>query len=338
MNKMGRAIKQDDELPVQQVVETAKHTFRRLLNDNAHESIIELLVSLRSKIPLSANDVGWVLWNVCDRYAVLRDAKNQYSYQSEFHEWIKSNLPPSQLHWVVSDSTQALTLINGGFLDFWWHCYQFANENSPIVAANRPARFESHRANASAYTYFREFGRAETAFQSIENLLLEDPTWTNHDFATVTFSTLLIDFYNAQNQSERVFKIGEDVVLYLDEWLSRYQRSEIMIEKPLLGSWDQLNEDRSPEAIFIAIHNAACALTRAKQFSGAERLFRICLNERPNLTSYSEALYLVTCWENRHSKNEIRDLLHEFKRVTPQHLLRLAPELIAALEGNTGNG
>ncbi|MCG8366805.1 MAG: hypothetical protein MJA27_26155 [Pseudanabaenales cyanobacterium] len=152
--------------------------------------------SLRSVLALSIDDVGWVLWNICDRYAMLRDPESQYRYQSEFHEWSKTHFYPIRLHWVVSDATQALTIIGGGYPDFWWRCYEFANKRSPVMATNRTVRFESHRANAAAYTCFRQFSRAETALGLIEELLAEDPGWVNHNFAEITFATLLVDFHH----------------------------------------------------------------------------------------------------------------------------------------------
>lgn len=314
-------------------IPTVKGEFRRLLSDDAKEAIVDLLVPLlRSRATLSADDAGWAFWNVCDCYALLRKAKDQYSYQSEFYEWSKSALPSLRFHWVVSDATQALTLIDGGFLDFWWNCYQFANESVPRIAENRTVRFESHRANAAAYTHFREFSRAETALRSLEAVLSEDPLWINRDFATVTWITLLIEFYTALGQSEQVARQVEALDRYLGGWLARLQRPVVWTVEPLLGSWAQLNADRQPGWIFVAIHNAACALVVARQFVDAERLFRIVLEERrEGMTTYSKALYLLACWNNRRNKDEIRELLFGFQPVALQHILKFAPELTEAL-------
>ncbi len=314
---------------MQQEVENAKNTFRQLSEvDTSHESIIALLLSLRAQVHLSEDDTGWALWNLCDQYAMLRDAKSQYVYQSEFHEWSKTNLPPLRLHWVVSDSTQALTLIQGGKIDFWWHCYQFANERAPIIKENRTVRFESHRANANAYIYFREFDRAEAAISSIADVLSEDPAWVNCDFAMVTLKTLLIEFYNAQGQGVKARDAGEEVVRFLDGWLEQIQASERVIQEPLLGTWDQLNADRPPTSVFVATHNAACALAIAKQFTIAEHLFRILLDGHSAFTPYAEALYLLACWENRHDRNEVRALLQNSQSQTSKFIHQYAPVLV----------
>jgi len=309
-------------------IQAAKSTFCQLVNDDAHKAIIDLLVSLRSRLALSTDDVGWALWNICDRYAILRNAKQQYVYQSEFYEWGKTTLPALRLHWVVSDGTQALTLIDGGFLDFWWNCYQFANKRVPIAAENRTVRFESHRANAAAYTHFREFSRAESALQLLETVLSEDQIWVNRDFAIVTYHTLLVEFYDALEQREQVSRQIDNLDIYLGDWLSRFKLPKVMSAEPILGSWDQLNAGRPAETIFVAIDNAACAFAIAKQFVGAERLFRICLDQCPErMTAYCKALYLLACWQNRRSPDEIRSLLHGFQNLTVQQVIKFAPEL-----------
>lgn len=311
-------------------IQAIKSELGRLSNN---EAIIDLLLPLlRHKATLPADDIGWAFWNICDCYAMLRKAKEQYAYQSEFHEWSKSGLPSLKHHWVVSDGTQAMTLISGGFIDFWWNCYQFANQSAPQIAENRTVRFESHRANAAAYTHFREFSRAETALQSLEAVLSEDPLWSNHDFATATWITLLIEYYAASGQPEQVAKQVEAVDRYLGDWLARLQRPVVWTVEPILGSWRQLSADRQPGWVFVALHNAACALVVARQFADGERLFRIFLQERPDrMTTYSKALYLLACWHNRRNKAEIQELLAVFQPDSLQQIVNFAPELTEVL-------
>jgi hypothetical protein len=102
-------------------VENVQLAFRDMLEQEVEdEAVVKLLLSLHPKVDLSVDDRGWLLWNICDRYAMLRDAEHQYKYQSEFQEWSKTNLSSYRLHWVVSDANQALTLTYGGFSEFWW--------------------------------------------------------------------------------------------------------------------------------------------------------------------------------------------------------------------------
>ncbi|MBX3084351.1 MAG: hypothetical protein KF716_22130 [Anaerolineae bacterium] len=314
-------------------IQAIRDEFRRLHRADLKEAVIALLVPLvNAKEQRSTDDIGWAYWNICDCYAMLRQAEIQQSYQADFFAWCKTALPPLRRHWVLSDGTQAMTLINGGFGDFWWDCYQDANENAPHVAENRTVRFESHRANAAAHTYFREFSRAEAALRSIEEVLSEDSAWTNRDFATVTLITLQIEFYAGLGDSAQIRKHGEAIERYLDAWFGRFQRPVARAELPFLGTWEQLNADRPPEDIYVALHNAACALVVAKQFEHAEPLFRRYLDEeKGGMTDYSKALYLLACWNNRRDKVEIHDLMSTFQNLTPKQVVRFAPDLSAVL-------
>jgi pentatricopeptide repeat protein len=263
---------------------------------------------------------------------MLRDAKNQYPYHLEFHEWSKTNLYPLRLHWVVSDGTQALTLIQGGCGGFWWEWYEFANGTAPKVPENRTARFESHRATAAAYTHFKEFHRAEVALDTMETLLSEDPGWSNREFATITWYTLLVEFYGAQDQVERTHQIGNELIQYLDDWLGSTTNFVGNGQTPLLGSWEYINGDWLPPS--VAVHNAACAFAKAKEYGAAEQLFRRMLKEKPIPTPYGEALFLLACWENRHNIDEIRNALNSSAFLTYQDLQKFTPSLAAVLENN----
>ncbi len=317
------------EMALHPTLDEAKNTFRRLLNERAHsQCIIDLLVDLRARANLSVDDTGWILWNLCDRYALLRDAKSQYKCHSEFHEWSKDNLFPLRLHWIVSDATQALTLIDGGFLEFWRDCYEFANSQSPLVAQNRTVRFESHRANACACIRFRQFARAETALNAMETLLAEDPSWHNGEFAAITHMTLFLEFCKATDRTEDMARIGQELQERLDHCLSRSGDLEDTASEPsLLGSWEQLNADRPRAAVYIAATNAACAFKAAEQFLVAERLFRLLEGKGRTLNAYGQARYLLSCWQNRRDKNELIQRLGASQVLTRSRLKQFAPEL-----------
>ena len=112
-----------------------------------------------------------------------------------------------------------------------------------------------------------------------------------------------------------------------------YEHVEILV-RMTIGRWDQLNADRQPTAVFIAINNAACALTKAKQFPVAERFFCALLEKGRTLNAYGEAQYLLSSWENRRDKDEILDWLDASRRLTPQNLKRFAPGLVDVVKND----
>ena len=145
-------------------LECAKQEFYKLrIQDFGSERVLELLLEIHDNAQLTPDDMGWALWNICDRYALAHDPNTQHRYQTEFFELVKTNFP-ERAHWVVSDGTQANWQIRGGFLDFWWGCYQFANENAPLTPENRAVRFEA-------------IEQAQAPLRNSESLILHSLLW-----------------------------------------------------------------------------------------------------------------------------------------------------------------
>ena len=311
-------------------LDSSKQEFRRLVTEKfGSEELLALLLRLWEQVDLTPDDAGWVLWNICDWYAVARDSTTQQKYQSEFFDLVRGSFP-ERAHWVVCDSTQAHTQIQGGFLDFWSKCYQFANHNAPSLAENRGARFEAHRANAASYTHFGEIDRARFALEAMASLLEEDPQWPRQEFASATYKTLLVQFYAAAEQMGKVEQTAEDLERELFEWLTRVgdaRRAEPK-ERPLLGSWQYFSTGWPPAtALSVAMVNAACEFAETGRFRAAERLFRVQWNRGRALNEYCAAVFLLSCWRNRHNRDEIICLLDESQSLTVEYLIGVAPEM-----------
>ena len=127
----------------------------------------------------------------------------------------------------------------------------------------------------------------------------------------------------------------------LDDWLKRVSDFKIVPreEKPLIGSWEGFNGDSPPDQDFsTAVGTAAFRFARNGRFPAAERLFRMVLAYcgRP-LGDDGEAMFLLSCWRNGHSKEEIRRMLGESKVLSPDHLIEMAPEMAEVVgEENPG--
>jgi len=325
---------------MQNDLDRAKKEFTRLVaEDFGSQKMLDFVIHIWENADLSPDDAGWVLWNICDQYALGRanDPITQHRYQSEFFELVKRSFP-ERAHWVVCDGTQANGQIRGGFLDFWWGCYQFANDNAPRVAENRGARFEAHRANAGSHMKFGELERAGSALEAMAALLEEDAEWPSLEFASVTYVSLLVEFYGATGQTGKVEETGENLERMLDDWLQRVGDAKIvgLEEKPLFGSWQAINADRPPAAVFVGVHDAACEFAKAGRFPAAERLFRILQDRGRTMTDYGEALFLLSCWRNGRSKDEIIRMLSRSKKISPEYLVHIAPEMADVVRNSPG--
>jgi hypothetical protein len=317
-------------------LDSSKQEFRRLVTEKfGSEELLALLLHLWEQVDLTPDDAGWVLWNICDWHALAEDSITQQKYQSEFFDLVRCSFP-ERAHWVVCDSTQAHAQIRGGFLDFWSKCYEFANQNAPSVAENRGARFEAHRANAASYTHFGEIDRGRSALEAMASLLKEDPQWPSQDFASATHKTLLVQFYAATGEMNKVEETAENLERELDDWLTRMGDARLVRpkERPLFGSWQYFNAGWLPAtALSVAMVNAACEFAETGRFPAAERLFRVQWNRGRTLNEFCAALFLLSCWRNRHNRDEIICLLDESQSLTPEYLMEVAPEMADVVRG-----
>ena len=169
----------------------------------------------------------------------------------------------------------------------------------------------------------------------LARLLEEDSQWVNREFSTAIYLTLLAEFYASSGQTEKAEETAENLAEMLDGWLGRSGDVEPakIKEKPMFGSWEAMNGDRPPSAVYVGVHNAACGFAKIGLFPAAERLFRIRWDWGRMPTAYGEALYLLSCWRNRGDKDEIIRLRDQCTRLSPEDLKRFAPEVAEVLEG-----
>lgn len=57
---------------------------------------------------------------------------------------MKYPLYPDNLHWLVSDTTQALTFSLGEYFNVWFEWYLYVYEHSTFSKVNRGVMFESY--------------------------------------------------------------------------------------------------------------------------------------------------------------------------------------------------
>lgn len=154
-------------------METYQHTvalFKEYKAENDKRKIVELLESFLRECP-DADDmqICWAFWNLSDNYAMLRDASEEYRNHKLFEKKLM-HMDEKYLHWIVSDGTQKLTLLTGGYEAYWNALYRYACEKAPKREDNAVIRFESHRANVAFPSVVDYSFDAEHARFALENL------------------------------------------------------------------------------------------------------------------------------------------------------------------------
>ena len=281
--------------------------FKKLLSQGKHLEIIELLKSYRDSNQLSVNELGWVYWNISDCYALLRQPKPLYENHKEFFAWGKHYLSPDRLHWIVTDSTQALSLSLGNLFDEWIDWYNYACDNTPRLASNRGVRFESHRTLIGSLLVLDRFTEVDYALENLNQLIKEDGKWESLSFSKITYYKLLLARHYKSRDLPRVASILKELK-NITETL-KYDSFENTQEEFLLGSWEQLNAPKnSQKSILVALNNLACTYTDIEKHQESAELFNFIQERGHRLNSYGFSKYLLSICKTRGTEDAI-DLL-----------------------------
>ncbi len=285
----------------------------KLIKLRDYHKVIESLIEYIEKTNIT-DELGWALWNICDCFACLRKGDEQFKYHEIFFKFATERLYPNRLHWVVCDTTQALTLITHGYGDQWWDWYQYANNLCPKLSSNRNIRFESHKAALSSSIYFKDQYHSKIAMDHMENILKEDPECKNYSFADLTYKILSLKysilFGNHDTLSAEIL-VTEIIRAFSKE--IRLIKTEPDWKEQLIGSWERLNAVCSDSSLFVALNNLACCLVDISNPKLAIKCFEIVLTQT-SLNTYSLSLYLRSLLSSGMSLDTIRNILSSIEK------------------------
>ncbi|MDQ0721054.1 hypothetical protein QF049_002315 [Paenibacillus sp. W4I10] len=290
-----------------------------------HQGMIDLLKKYEQSSKLSVNERGWVYWNISDGYALLREPEHLYANHRAFFEWGKENLAPEQLHWIVSDSTQALSLSRGNYFDHWVDWYQYACDHAPKLDTNRGARFESHRALGGSLWVLERYSEMDSVLENMNQLIQEDDTWSNILFARITYNKQRLAYlYHSSDVREVNLLLDETMNLVNKiDWsaLGQIKKEEVV------GSWEQLNSsNNSQRAIHIAMNNLACILTDIEKVEGSLELFKRLQDSGYALNGYAFSKYVCSVWKSE-GVEAVREALGANKSFEIAELIKHSPVL-----------
>lgn len=248
----------------------------QLQKEDSKLEIIEILQKfLNNENTNSIMDRGWAYWNISDNYALLRMADEEFKNHMKFVDFINKELPKEMLYWSVSDATQKLTLIKGGYGEFWYDLYVTACNTAPKTNENCGIRLESHRAAISEIG--PQYGRpnienSEFALNNIKNLINENPLDSNIRFYTITYYSLslIVNSYLKRSQAETIDKAMESfnaLIPYLEKDVSSNE---------IIGTWEQLNSKRPLNIqAKVGMNNLICHLINISQYQMALECYKI---------------------------------------------------------------
>ncbi|MBB6022289.1 hypothetical protein HNR77_003386 [Paenibacillus sp. JGP012] len=304
--------------------------FQETVVQGDHRGMIDLLKKYEQTNRLSINERGWVYWNVSDGYALLREPKPLYANHLAFFEWGKENLAPEQLHWIVTDSTQALSLSLGDDFNHWIDWYQYACDHAPKLDSNRGARFESHRALCGTFWALERYSEMAQVLENMEQLIEEDDQWCNLLFARITYNKQRLAYLYHSRDEREADSLLHDTMHLIDkiDWSSLDQ----MKKEEVIGSWQWLNASRSSQRdIHIAMNNLACMLTDIEKHGESVRLFTRLQDSGYALNGYAFSKYLCSVWESE-GIEAVREELAANATFEMSELVKHSPRLSEVLE------
>lgn len=245
----------------------------RLQNKGEKAKIVELLISALKSEAFTDEERCWALWNISDNLAMLRKPDDELANHKLFEKHILQ-MDSKYLHWIVSDATQKLTLIAGGYEDYWFNLYKFACQQSVKTAENQRVRFESHRASVAIpariqYAFKKE--NSLLASDNMKNMLPELKYDYTYKFYELTYFTQHIGSdVLLGNVSATIIDESINSFLNIIELLSCNANEQDDDVIYLLGSWQQLNGRRSKyKQAKVAIGNYIISLIEAGKYKTA---------------------------------------------------------------------
>ena len=134
--------------------EEIANKFNDLIKESTQEAkkqVIELLSPMLTDESFTTEQKVFAYWNISDRYALLREHENTYQNHLKFKDFLKDKNENYKLM-LICDATQKLSLICGGYEEFWNTLYFDIINNCKITKENYIIYFQALR----TALYFRD--------------------------------------------------------------------------------------------------------------------------------------------------------------------------------------
>lgn len=108
------------------------------------QEIVDLLEEFLSHENITEEQKIWALWNISDNYALQRKHEKTYLNHVNFEEYVRSlrYTNPNYMLMLICDTTQRLSLVEGGKSDYWSNLYREIMNNITIDDSNYCVVFE----------------------------------------------------------------------------------------------------------------------------------------------------------------------------------------------------
>lgn len=209
---------------------------------NVEQQIIDLLNNFLLHDELTNRQKIWAYWNISDNYALQKKYENTYQNHLKFEDFIRKTYESNYILMLICDTTQRLSLIEGGYSNYWSNLYFEATNNISINDSNYCIMFEVFRTALYPIALKSDINLAKHAILNMKKLVDK----YNNDSQQLRFKIL---YYSCKLSYNYTFSIlNESSLLKSYEVFKRlkpFLKTERIIDKELFGTYESWNIKRS---------------------------------------------------------------------------------------------
>lgn len=257
-----------------------KNPYNNLNKSNERQQkVCELLEELLFTKGLSQDLTMWAYWNISDNYALQRKSQETYNNHKAFEKYLDDKDIRYKLLLLV-DTTQRLTLINGGYGKYWDNLYYDIINNIKIDESNIRIVFSVLRTATYNHMLNNNESIIEDALNKMKFIIENyDDTKMIKWFKLCYYCSLIP--YNFKhnihdnNSLEESFRLLE----YYSKILNENNKNEKLIEAHndgyLFGSFEYWNRELDEYRQARFIQNLIIQYIDAKHYDYVKRAFNL---------------------------------------------------------------
>ena len=257
-----------------------KNPYNNLNKSNERQQqVCNLLEEFLNRNDLTDELIMWAYWNISDNYALQRKAKETFNNHKKFEKFLLNKDLKYKLLLLV-DSTQRLTLIDGGFGDYWDNLYFeimnkiIIDESNVNIVFNvlRTATY-NHQLNTNETLKKDALDKMRFIIEKFNNLPMVN--WFKLCYYCSLISFNLKHNINDKNVIEESFKLLEYYSKILKVNNKEQKLADINNSDFLMGSFEYWNKELEEYRQARFIQNLIIQYVNCKYYDYAKEAYKI---------------------------------------------------------------
>ncbi|MBS5852474.1 MAG: hypothetical protein KIC61_02505 [Staphylococcus sp.] len=240
-------------------------------SNEIHIQIIALLQNVINNKDSETSELIWAYWNISDRFALLRRHDNTYKNHLRFESYLNSLNNENYKLMLICDTTQRLSLTEGGYYNYYRKLFMEIIENIKISDDNYIIYFECLRTALYDKVYSCDDEIRNIAIVKLEELIkLYENDSQILRIKLVYYIIKLRDNKNKFVNDEEILKESYKIFLSLYPYLKTKEYITT-----LFGTYDNWNQKRSMWYQARSINDYIITLIQCGYYELANKCYEI---------------------------------------------------------------